>query len=383
MADQNAAASTGTQRVAPDAEGESALLYYLGVLRRQIWIVIPVVVIFGTIGLIISFRTPRVYLATARLLVERVAPQVMSFERGLGAGAEWDREFYATQTGLVHSRTVMETALQRPDLRKMLEDKEGVGDSARSSLLGEIRRTVLSLLGAAPAPPPEPWEILQQMVMAEHLEGTHFLDVKVMHREAYRAAFMANEVAKAFRDYHKQRKLDMLGEAFVLLQKEKEEVEQEMAEAEQALQDFRESAQAVSVSPADGDQPAVVRLVKLNEQLTEVQLRRLELSSQIAVMKEAYSSDGVLSEVSGERLFSLPVMQSDTTLSGFRAGIAEAEKNVGALSQTYGAEHPLLKSARAKVVLLRDQFKSALQDVIGAHANKLKRGCPLDASRAS
>jgi len=372
MAQQNAANSQANSRVTSDAENESALLYYLGVLRRQIWIVIPVVVVFGTIGLIISFRTPRVYMAVAQLLVERVTPQVMSFERGLEASAEWDREFYATQTKLVRSRTVMETALQRPDLNRMLEEESNADGVSGGSFLGEIRQTLLSLLGAEPAPPPEPWEILQERVVADHLEGTHFLLVKVLHKQAYRAAFMANGVAKAFRDYHKQRKLDILGESFVLLQNQKDEAEKELDAAQKALQDFRESAQAVSVLPSNGDQPAVDRLVKLNEELTQVQLNRVELDSQIAVMREAYGAEGALVEVSGERLFSLPVIQSDPTLSGFRVAIAEAEKELATLSQTYGAEHPLLKAAQAKATLMHDQFKEALQNVIEAHVNKLK-----------
>jgi len=372
MSEQNATRSQDTRGAGSNVENESALLYYLGVLRRQIWIVLPVILVFGVIGLIISFRTPRVYLATAQLLVERVSPQVMGFERSLEAGSEWDREFYATQTGLVRSRTVMETALHRPDLLKIIEDEMRSGESPGVSFLNDIRRTALSLLGAAPAPPPGPWEVLQQMVMAEHLEGTHFVLVKVMHGQAYRAAFVANSVAKAFRDYHKQRKIEELGEAFLLLQDQKNEAEQDLARAEKALQEFRESARAVSVSPTDGDQPVVDRLVKLNSQLTEVQISRVELASQIAVMRDSYNAEGGLTDASGERLFSLPVIQSDQTLSSFRTGIAEAEKEVAALGQTYGAEHPILKAARAKATLLREQFKSALNDVIEAHANKLK-----------
>ncbi|MBM4148252.1 MAG: polysaccharide biosynthesis tyrosine autokinase [Lentisphaerae bacterium] len=358
---------------APYGDQRSVLWYYLGILRRRIWVVLPVAVIFVTVGAIGAFRVPPIYRASARVLVERSAPETMRFDGGLNQGYQWDSEFFETQAQLVLSRAVLELALKKPAVAELYEAPSlPIEADAPSSWLHEIRRTVVSLLGSEPPQPPEPWEMLKGEVTVAHVPDTHFLSVESSGLDRQRVALLANAVADGFHAYHLQKRQETFSTAYTSLQKEKEKQEEKLLEAEKELQAFRERSDTVSMDASGADQPAIERLVKINQQLTEVQLQRIELASQLAVMKEAAAAPGDMTGKVQERLFALPVIQVNQRLVDSRRALSDAQREQAMLTETYGLEHPRMQAARAKTELVSQQFVTALTEVIDAHANRMK-----------
>jgi capsular exopolysaccharide synthesis family protein len=357
------------------ARNQSLLWFYLGILRRRIWIILPILVIVTTLGVIQTFRTPYIFMATSKVLVERQGSPLVSLDRSNqdGGQAGPNTEFYQTQVQLVRSRSVLDLAMQDPPLKDLVAIAMRAGErSGGPKWFSEVIRTVLATLGIPRTVAMEPWEALSKCVVSSHVADTHFVLVQAMGRDAHAAAVIANSVAGAFEQYHRQQAATTLSEAFVALKAEKEKQERNLLEAERALQEFREKAESLTVPTSKEDQPAVERLSKLNSQLTEVQLRRIELTSQLGVMHHAASSNDTTTAASDEALFALPVIKSDTTLVDNRKMLADAEKDLAVLSDTYGKEHPLFTAGEAKVKLLREQFMRALTEVIRAHENKLK-----------
>lgn len=355
-----------------DSKQENVLWYYLSIVRRRIWIILPVFVIVATFGVLRALRAPPVYRAKTKVLVERQNQQVIRFDGAVEERLGRDEEYFMTQIELIRSRTVMASALEEPGVRALYETS-GVATkpSGVSGLLKSLRRTLLSMLSAQPTAAPETWELLRNEIRASHLESTHMIQVEVMHTSPYRAALLANAASHAYQKFHRQQKTDTLSDAYTSLQKERDKQELQLFEAEKALQDFRQNAEAVSVGDGGDAQPAIDRLVRLNEQLTDVQLRRIELTSQIDVMRKVVSIEKGVSGAPLEQLFALPIIQNDSTLTGSRQALAEAENEAAVLADTYGAEHPLLQSSRAKVALLETQFKTALDETVRAHLNQL------------
>ena len=351
----------------------SVLGYYLGILRRRIWIVLPVVIIATTLGAINVYMAPRVYRATAKLLVERGGSAVMPFERRMEESIGWDPDYYETQSKMIVSRSVMEIALEHPDVRRIFDVRAGgAGGEDRVSILGEIRRSILSMLGATPAAPPAAWERYREQVKTRHVPETHFIEVAVTTREPNRSALLANAAVTAFERYHRVRKEETLGDAFTKLEQQKAKEELALLKAEQELQAFREEARGLSVAATQDTQPALTRLNTINEELTQVQLERIGLESQIDVMAAAVKEDGLSGKVSSRALFSLPVVKTDATLTEARQALDAAKKDLAILSDTYGPQHPLHQSAQAKADLLREQFRTGLSDVLEAERNRLR-----------
>ena len=353
-------------------DSDSILWGYLDVLRRRFWIILPIVVITTTIGLINAFKSPRFYQASAKLLTERSLPSLMNFQDEIQGNRGWDPEFYSTQTELLTSRAVMEVALEDPAMRELFAPGETTADEVKTSLRSEIKRTVLAVLGGTPPPPPAPWETLRAYIVASHVPETHFLLVRARHGNPYRAAAIANATAKAFIEYHSRRQAGQLGESFGMLQKEKEKQEAELNKSEKILQEFRETAQSVSVRSTEQQQPAVKRLTTINEQLTSVQMERIELNSQIGVMQKVITTGEHIAQEVDARLYSVPAIQDDATLGEARRELAEAESELTVLQETYGTEHPVLQAAQTNLYLLRDSFRRSLEEILSSHENRLQ-----------
>ncbi|NQU39359.1 MAG: polysaccharide biosynthesis tyrosine autokinase [Lentisphaerae bacterium] len=368
MTDAPQSNASATPSLSAVPQNHSLLTYYLGILQRRIWIIIPLVIMGTTIGLIRSMRQPRIYRGTARLLVETQVPGVMGFERGNADAQGWDIDYYETQQELVRSRAVLDIALEEPEVGSIIEME--TGGPGGSKIFRELRRSLLAVLGATPAPLAEPWELLQERIQARHLAETHFLDVSATSLNSVNAARLANAAAHAFEAYHRLTREESLGDAFVKLERERDKEELAMIESEQALQEFRETAQGVTVGGSGANQPAIDRLNTINHQLTQVQLNRIELESQIAVMEKAMKADDIADGLTSRLLFALPVIKTDEGLTDARRDLAAAQKDRSMLAQTYGAAHPLLQAATSKSELLLEQFQTGLADVVAAERNR-------------
>jgi len=337
------------------------LKHYLAVIRRRIWVILTAFVIVATLGILAAFKATPVYEASARILIEKQSPRLMNFDDVLQLQGA-DNDYYLTQQELVTSRTVLEKALQQPGVRALLEGKgEGAGRRGVAALVAEVKRTVSAVLGVAPSAPPELWERLRQMVEVTQVRGTHLLAVNVRDADPARAATLANAVANAFVQHHLERKLANSNEAFQFLQAQKAEQEKKLNEAENALQEFRERVKVVSLDVTEQDNPVLVRLRRLNEQLTEVQLQRIELESRAEVVRRVMRQ-GVAS--ADESAFSLPEVRADANISNLRAQLLEAQEAGAALFDTYGPEHPQYRAARQRVELIRQQLTAALPRIV-------------------
>ena len=318
----------------------------VGIVRRRFWVIVTTFVIVATLGTVYVFKATPIYEATAKILIEQKGPRLMNFEEVVQMDNS-DRDYYKTQEELVLSRASLEKALEAAGVREMVE---GRGEVGGGSIIGEIRRTISAVLGAEPAKPAEPWEKVREMVKAEWIRGTHLIEVRAESEDAERAAQVASAVALSFEAYHRENKLETSNEAFRFLKGQKAEQEAELVEAEEALQAFREEAQEVSLDVSDKGNPVLVRLGSLSGQVTEVQLKRIELDAQRKVVKEAVESGdgGLLLE--NASLFALPAVRADGAITELRAKLLTEQKELATLS-TISSES---RSASAGSCLRKD-----------------------------
>lgn len=360
------------QTGASEARDQPEFRRYWGILRRRAWLVITAFVIVVILGTVHAFKATPIYRADAKILIEKQTPRVMNFEDVTGLQVS-DRDYYRTQQQLVESRAVLDKAIERPGVRDVLEGRGGgTPAGGLSSLLREIGRTVAAVMGAPPASPPELWERLGQVVEVKQLRETHLLQVGVESPNPRQAAMLANAVAWAFEQYHLARKLKTSNEAFKFLQEQGAEQEQKLEEAENSLQQFREEVKVVSLGAADRDNPLLVRLSRLNKQLTEAQLQRIELEAQFGAVKQSLESSPGGLEPSNEGLLSLPMVRSDQTLTELRTSLIHAEHQEAALAGTYGPGHPQLQVARLKAGLLRAEMEQALTELVESLSAQLE-----------
>lgn len=361
--------SYGGMAYAPTPE-RGVLLYYVEILRRRIWIIVAALVVIATIGLVNAFRSPKVYRAVAKALVERQAPKIMKFDGLLDDARGWDPDFYKTQAELIGSRAVLEKAAAVPALAGMLSD----AGSEAASVVDEGKRTMLAILGVRPEPPAQQWETLKGLVSAKQVLDTHFILISAENGVPERAAAIANAVAASYEQYYVARKNEVYGNAFMFLQGEKGKEENELKKAEKALQDFRETAKSVAMPEKSGkDQPVMIKLNELNNQLTQVQLLRVDLQAKLNVINDIVKiSDSEAGATRRERFFSLQAIRDDPSVAQARARIAEAEKERATLGEIYGPDHPNMKTAAEKVNLAEKALSDALNQTVLSIVNQTK-----------
>ena len=350
------------------ARRENDFKRYVGILRTRLWTVVTVFVIVSTLGVVRAFRATPIYEARAQVLIERQGPSVTQLEEGSQTSA-YEEKYYGTQQELVRSRAVLEKALAAPGMRELFEVKRGAG--GRPSLVGEIKRTFSALLGTAPRTPPQPWERLRGVIRAEPLPGTYILLIKAQNAVPSRAAKMANAVAVAFEQFHREHKAETSHEAFLFLEQQAEKQREKVLAAERALQEFREKNNVVSLGPSDRTSPVSDRLGRLSQELTAVQLQRIRLAAELGVVQEALGT-GASVKAATERILSLPLVRSDAMAGELVNSLLEAEKALVMTSLTYESKHPLAQAAQLRVKLLRERLEEALPQILGALTAQLE-----------
>src|SRR5262245_40814151 len=126
---------------------------YLELLRRYKWLLITTSLAGAIIASIASFRASPIYRASAKLLIERAAPQVVKVPEVLPAEAAGTTDYYPTQYGILKSLSLAREVVTKLDLQ---QHPEFVGTPEEKSfdLFGSIQgglQRVLEGIGIAPA----------------------------------------------------------------------------------------------------------------------------------------------------------------------------------------------------------------------------------------
>jgi hypothetical protein len=133
---------------------------------------------------------------------------------------------------------------------------------------------------------------------------THFVLVSAESPKPRDTAVLVNAVAAAFVTYHLELEQEMYGDTLRFLQKEKEKEEKSLLISEAALQAFREVSETITMSgSSDEKAPVIKRLNELNSELTSTQLERIDLTSQLKIIKEIVEKKGKSTEERNSQLF--------------------------------------------------------------------------------
>src|SRR5215813_4426110 len=118
---------------------------YLEVLRRYKWLLLTTSLACAIVAAISSFRATPIYRASAKLLIERAAPQVVKVPDVLPTEAAGTVDYYPTQYGILKSLSLAREVVTKLDLQ---QNPEFVGTPEEKSfdLFGLIQGGLQSML---------------------------------------------------------------------------------------------------------------------------------------------------------------------------------------------------------------------------------------------
>jgi len=282
------------------------IIYYIDIIRRRLWIILTIFITVSTIGIVTVARQPKIFEATAKIVVERQTPSLVRMDDMIQDQGGWDPEFFQTKSGLVSSRPVIDMALEDPAVSNLFSRPVETADAKT-----EAKRTFVSMLGGTPPPPPEPWELLAGSITAIHITDTHFILVKVRNNIPYNAALIANAIAQAYERYHIKLQTSMHGDTIITLQEERSKEEQELKNAETALQEFRARTKSLTTYDSTREEPPVIRkLNDINKELTQTQMQYTDLKSQAQVINSVLEAGKDKAKTS-DKLLTINVIKED------------------------------------------------------------------------
>lgn len=312
---------------------------YLGVIRKRVWIVLAVVAIGVTIAVIYTKRQPRVYRATASVIIDPMPPQVFGSQVQeviqVGSSSYWShQEYYNTQLQILTRFDLAEKTIRDnpPLMRRLLGSPEG-----------DMRPLEEQTQVAA--------DMLTGMLRATQSRESRVVNLHVEHTDPELAVELANAQIQTYVQHSRGMRREDGRDVTAFLARELENAERTLAASEQKLLRFKRDNDLLSVSLEDKQNLVAADLGRYSAALSDARIKRIELGS---VRKRAQG-------LTGEA-----VMESPIFALASNAGVVDALKEqylrekqrLAELAQELGPRHPQYQSQEQKVGELLEAIES-------------------------
>ena len=104
-------------------EEEINLRDYLHILRKRRWVILTILFVVAVSVTILTFQQTPVYEATARILIEKETPNILTFKEVLDLETA-DTDYYQTQYKILKSRTLAKQVLEKLGIMKQAMQQE-------------------------------------------------------------------------------------------------------------------------------------------------------------------------------------------------------------------------------------------------------------------
>lgn len=355
---------------APAAPLDSALRQAVDVLyrRRDDALIVGAVVL--VISLAFTFTATPTYEASAQLLIEAEAPNVVSFEEVL----EQNRttlEYYQTQYRLLQSRTLARRTL---DAAKLWDHPHFLPRpqpwySPRRAV-GTVRGWVGGLIGgaSASASTPAPAATRQAQTLDAFLAGlrivpvrnSHLVDVRYVSPDPRFAATAANALVSAYLAQSLELRTKASREASAWLTEQMALQRKAVESAELALQRYREDFDSISLH--ERQNIVIQRLADLNAALTRARTERISKETSYQRLQEIRKAGGSLE--------SFPAVMANGLVQQLKTELASLQRQEAELSRDFGDLHPKMDAVRTGIDAAQKKLTAEINSVVQAVQNE-------------
>jgi uncharacterized protein involved in exopolysaccharide biosynthesis len=325
--------------------------------KRKVWA-------FGTLlavlaaTVLITERQPRIYRATAALIIEATPPRVLSGVKDvveLGSGSTYwaMRDYFQTQYKVIRGLEVCDRVVAR---LRLDEAPEFMGVRAGEEIDEATRRSRLE--NKVPA------RVLQSRITVEPVRDSMMVYVHVEDRDPDRAAAMANEVAEAYRTQNIDYRRAVTQEANADLRQMVERYRESKEEADQQLLAFERQHGVGSF--ASRREALEDRIKLLNERQGQLLVKRADLQARVARIRKMMGQ---------EDLFRVPLdtILASSLVSGLKTRYAELRDERTRLSVQYGEKHPALQAVDAQAEELRKTLRAEVDAYVRQSEEEAER----------
>jgi len=325
----------------------------LRLLRERKWAILSTASVITVLVVFWTLRQPKIYEAVCTIQYDP-APA-----RALGSDVEdvaaptinfWmTQEWYDTQNEIIASRTVAERVVrdlalnENPDFF-YVPDKERADWEAPS-----VSEAALVLI---------------ERLTVKQAQDTRIVEIKIRDRDPERATLLANGVAQAYIEHTRQERASATDQAVTFLAARLDQLTTELRGSEEALHQFREDNNVLSVALEDRQNVIARDLERYSAALTAANTRRIEVAAKLQALRAANNDDPMQVDAA--------LISQNPSVIALRTAYREAAADLAAESLRYGENHPSVRELNTRLEAIREQLRQEINSIISGVASELR-----------
>jgi succinoglycan biosynthesis transport protein ExoP len=357
---------------------EVNLYDYLRVIRKHRWTIATVFAVIFVSVVIFTFTATPIYRATARLIIEKDDPKVVSIQEVMSVDSS-GLDYYQTQYKIIESRSVAREVIKRLKLNENEEfvpkPKDTVIDNIRltisdtisyfeSLLKTEKPLKIVDAAGETEEQSPLASAFISR-VKVTPIRNSRLVDIGFETKDPELSSKIANTLARAYIDLNLETKLRATQEAVVWLNSRIDEERKKVELAEKALLRYKQEHNIITdFFSKDVETITAQKLSALNSQVIEAEAKRMEAETRY---KQAVSL-----KKTPEMLDSIPEVMSNDLIQKIKTMEVELFKRKSELSKRYGANHPQIIAIQSELDTLDGRKAQEVERVTNSLNNALK-----------
>lgn len=318
---------------------EPHLYDYLLILRKHQWLILSFMLTVVTIVTIATFRMRPVYLATARIEIDRENSNILPFQGTDSYDYMLDLDNYIeTQSKVLTSETLALQTIRNLGLSNRPEFASSSGPSeavATGSLANQKR-------------PPELGEFLGSLAV-KRVQSSRLMDVSFESTDPQVAARVVNAHIATFIEQNFRSKYDATTQASTWLADQLSELKVKVQNSEDARISYERKNQIWTLD--DKQNITTQRLADINHELTDAQTERMKKEALFRFAKEGKED-------------SVPQMQSNTFLMDLEKQRTMAQSTYNDAAAQYGPNFPKVQRLQGQLKDLDAAIEKEKQNIV-------------------
>jgi len=342
-------------KVSPPPETKLHFLDYWRIIRIRKTVILAVFLLVVITATLVTFILPESYTSTARIKIERDAPDITGImERG--GNMPYDPYFMQTEFELIQSDVILGKVIDELDLNKVWGRKYGSGEPFKTS---ETKR------------------ILKNRIGLRFVRNTSLIEISYSSEKAEEAARIANAVAEAYKAHRLEQRMQLSKGGIIALQERFDEQEAKIKKAQTNVDELRIKLN-ISDAAASGEGPSVLMTAETLRKLESLRIESKAEYDKQATLLDRLKTLGT--DLGPEGLAqAIPTATTDSLLASLLEQLTVVEQTLVRLEKELGPEHVEVIKCKAMADDLHKKVKSRVEGImLGLDARVLSLKTSLD-----
>ena len=329
-------------------------------LVKRRWTVILVFLGLVTLVAIKTLTQTPVYRATAKLLIERTNPGVLSVQEIITYDTV-GQEFHKTQYQILESRSLAREVIKRLNLTKDVfmnsADKKS-GEGGSSSPLVATKRNEAGLIN----------NFLRNLKI-EPVRESRIVKIIFQATDPQVAAQTANTIAQAYIEWNLGLRLKSHQNAAVFLEDQVREVKRKLEVSETALQKYREKYGIAALSIGQGTKEthgaqdmSRQKLAQVNAQLIEITNKRIEAEMNYKKARELIQNP--------EKAESIPEVVNNPIIIAIKTQEVQLLREKSEMGGKFGPKHLTMIALTQEIENIRKRMIQEIENIVESLKSK-------------